>query len=142
MDPTKWLNPDELQRVTDAIGEAEMQTSAEIKLVMVHHCWVDIQQKAQQLFLKHGLDKTELRNAVMILVVTADRQFLIYGDVGIDQKVGRLFWADVRAKAEKPSPTRTEPSAETARAVLTSNPPGRSPRPNSGWKSSSSPGST
>jgi len=96
VDPGKWLNPDELQRVTDAIGEAEKQTSAEIKLLVLRHCWIDIHQKARQLFVKHGLDKTELRNAVLILVVTTDRQFLIHGDVGIDEKVGQRFWAGVR----------------------------------------------
>ena len=96
MEPSQWLNPNELQRVTDAIAEAEKQTSAEIKLVVARHCWIDIRQKASEIFLKYGMEKTEQRNAVLILVIVADRQFVIYGDEGIDQKVGRHFWADVR----------------------------------------------
>jgi uncharacterized membrane protein len=83
--------------LADAIREAECHTSAEIKVVIVRYCWGSIEDKAASIFHKQGLDKTAERNAVMIMVVTANRQFLIHGDEGIHSKAGQGFWDDVAA---------------------------------------------
>lgn len=96
MDPNQWLGREQAQRVTEAIKKSEQLSSAEIKLVVARHCWGDIHVKARKLFLKYRLDQTKLRNAVLILVIVSDRQFLIHGDEGIDKKVGPDFWAGVR----------------------------------------------
>jgi uncharacterized membrane protein len=94
--PKKFLSQEELSRVTAKIAGAEKLTSAEIKLVIVRHCWIDIWKKAQQTLKKYNLDKTQDRNCVLILLVTTNRQFLIYGDQGIHEKVGHGFWDDVK----------------------------------------------
>ena len=94
--PAKFLSAEEAHQVKEAIGDAEKRTSAEIKLVVARHCWGDIYQKARHIFVKHELDKTERRNAVLILLIVTNREFLIYGDQGIHQKVGQTFWDDVR----------------------------------------------
>jgi uncharacterized membrane protein len=94
--PRSFLSPVESDLVTEAIGQAERRTSAEIKLVIVRHCWTDIRRKAAKVFRKLGLDKTEQRNCALIMLVTTNREFLIYGDEGIHQKVGQDFWDDVR----------------------------------------------
>jgi uncharacterized membrane protein len=75
--PKKFLSQEELSRVTAKIAGAEKLTSAEIKLVIVRHCWIDIWKKAQQTLKKYNLDKTQDRNCVLILLVTTNRQFLI-----------------------------------------------------------------
>jgi uncharacterized membrane protein len=90
------VSSEESRRIAAAVAETEKTTSAEIKVVVVRHCWHDLRRKALELFRKHGLDKTEQRNAVMILVVTANREFLIYGDRGIHERVRQAFWDDVR----------------------------------------------
>ena len=70
--------------------------SAEVKVVVVRYCWDDIYAKAARVFRKFGLDRTELRNCVLIMLVVTNQEYLIYGDEGIHQKVGDGFWDDVR----------------------------------------------
>ena len=94
--PDKFFSPAEQTQIGQAIEQAEKSTSAEIKLIVLRHCWLDIKRKAAELFRKHGLTKTQQRNAVLILLVTTNREFLIYGDEGIHQKVGQSFWDDVK----------------------------------------------
>lgn len=93
--PERFLDPDEKEQIEAAIREAERHTSAEIKLVLVRHCWGDIREKAASIFEKHGLHRTKERNAVLILLVTTNRELLIYGDEGIHEKVGQSLWDDV-----------------------------------------------
>jgi uncharacterized membrane protein len=94
--PDLFLNSDEAKQVESAIRESEKQTSAEIKLIILRHCWDKIEHKAASLFRKYKLHATQHRNAVLILLVTANREFLIYGDQGIHEKVGQDFWEDTR----------------------------------------------
>lgn len=94
--PNEFLMVDEAAAVEAVVKEAEKRTSAEIKVVVVRHCWDDIRRKAARVFRKFGLEGTEQRNCVLILLVVANREFLIYGDQGIHEKVGLDFWDDVR----------------------------------------------
>ena len=97
-DPKKFFTKEETEQVADTIKKTERQTSAEIKLVVVRHCWLGIKNKAARIFKKFDLDKTEQRNCVLILLVTTNREFLIYGDQGIHEKVGQDFWQDTSHK--------------------------------------------
>lgn len=90
------LTADDNQMVEQTIAEVEKQTSAEIKVVVLQHCWIDIREKARQQFHKLELHQTDQRNAVMILLVTRNREFLVYGDKGIHEKVGPEFWLQTR----------------------------------------------
>lgn len=92
----RLLGDDALRRVERAVAEAEARTSAELKVVVVRHCWDQLDRKAAQLFHKHGLDRTQQRNAVMILVVTANHELLIHGDTAIHERVGEAFWREAR----------------------------------------------
>ena len=89
--PDNWRDT-----VTAAVAQAEGHTSAEVKVVVLNHCWIDIREKARKLFAQYGLHHTKQRNAVMILVVLANREFLVYGDKGIHEKVDDDFWLHVR----------------------------------------------
>ena len=93
--PKKFLSDDELYRVITKIEAAESMTSAEIKLIIVKHCLTSIKRKALKLFKKFELDQSVQRNCVLILLVTTNRQFLIYGDEGIHEKVGQDFWEEI-----------------------------------------------
>ena len=42
------------------------------------------------------MEKTKHRNAVLVFFAPESRKFAIYGDVGVDQKVGSEFWHTVR----------------------------------------------
>ena len=90
------LTPEESVLVADEVAQAEQLTSAEIKVVVARYCWDDIRAKAARIFKKLELDKTKERNCVLVLLVVTNREFLIYGDIGIHEKVGQEFWDDVR----------------------------------------------
>jgi len=94
--PRDFLTAEEKQSVEAAVAAAEKGTSAEIKLVIVRHCWTGIREKAVKVFRKLGLQNTAQRNCVLLLLVLANREFLIYGDEGIHEKVGQSFWDDVK----------------------------------------------
>lgn len=94
--PAEFLTAAEATAVSMAIRSAERRTSAEFKVVLARHCWGDLKKKARRIFRELGLDRTRDRNCVLILLVLANREFLIYGDEGIHAKVGQGFWDDVR----------------------------------------------
>jgi uncharacterized membrane protein len=86
------FKPGQTDRISQAVADAERQTSAEIALIVTRYCWGDIRDKARRLFHKNNLHQTEGRNAVMIFVVTANREFLIYGDESAHEKLGAEYW--------------------------------------------------
>ena len=94
--PEEFLEQREKEMIDVAIAAAEKGTSAEIKLVLVEHSWGSPEEKAANLFIKNNLHKTEERNCVMIMLVLTNREFVIFGDVGIDRKVGQEFWDSTR----------------------------------------------
>jgi uncharacterized membrane protein len=89
--PANWRDV-----VSATVSLAEKKTAAEIKVVVLNYCWVDIREKARVLFFRHGLQKTKNRNAVMIVLVLKNREFLVYGDKGIHEKVTDEFWLHTR----------------------------------------------
>ena len=52
--------------------------------------------RAAQIFDLLGMQKTELRNGVLIYVAVDDRQLAILGDVGVNQVVPDDFWESTR----------------------------------------------
>ena len=95
--PEQFLDSSEKEIVEEAVKNAEGATSAELKLVIVRHCWGKIQEKAARIFRKNGLHRTKEKNCVMIMLVLANREFLIHGDEGIHKHVGQGFWDETRS---------------------------------------------
>ena len=93
---SKLLSTEDIRRLEAKIAAVETMTSVEFKVIVCSHAWFGLKKKAHKLFLKYGLDKTRDRNAVLILMAEKDREFLIYGDKGIHEKVGELFWDSVK----------------------------------------------
>ena len=88
------ISVDQKTTIERAIATAEQTTSAEIKVVIRRHCWGSILRAAEKEFHKLELHETRHKNAVLILVVVANREFLIFGDEGIHQHVGSEFWEE------------------------------------------------
>ena len=82
----------EEEQIRKAIEEAEKNTSGEIRISAEKHCKEDPLDKAANYFLKIGMDKTALRNGVLIYIATEDHKFAIIGDSGINQVVPADFW--------------------------------------------------
>lgn len=91
-----FFTAEQQQQIVHAITEAEKRTSGEIRVHLEDACSGDPVQRAQNLFHKLGMDKTDLHNGVLIYLAVRDRQFAIIGDAGIDAKVPSDFWVSVR----------------------------------------------
>jgi uncharacterized membrane protein len=84
---------DEKQRVVDAIRNAELATSGEIRVYIESRCrFVDPLDRAAELFWSLKMDSTQDRNAVLVYVAVRDHQFAVFADQGIHEKVGDEFW--------------------------------------------------
>lgn len=85
------------RRIEHAIGEAEKQTSGEIRVHVAERSREEVLESAVMAFNELGMDKTKLRNGVLFFFATADRKFAVIGDKGINDIVGQGFWDDVVA---------------------------------------------
>lgn len=87
------LSEQSQRSIVQAIQKAEERTTGEIKVHIEEHCPVnDVSARAVEVFNYLALDKTALRNGVLLYLAYGDNQFAILGDAGINQKVGQQFW--------------------------------------------------
>lgn len=91
------LSPEEQSHVTAAIRQAELGTSGEIRIHIDDRCTGDPVRKAEAVFRYLKMDRTELRNGVLIYVACQSKVFAIIGDKGINDAVPAGFWDDVIA---------------------------------------------
>ena len=89
---SKLLDRQAQEQVVEAIREAERATSAEIRVHIENHCRGDVLDRATEVFSELKMDRTELRNGVLIYVAVKDRKTAIIGDSGINRYVRREFW--------------------------------------------------
>ena len=90
------LNNEEDRRVVEAIKQAELNTSGEIKVHIENRCKGDVEERSLYVFDKLKLNETKLRNGVLIYLAVRDHKFAILGDEGINKVVEADFWNDVR----------------------------------------------
>jgi uncharacterized membrane protein len=89
------LSQTQQQTIEAKIAEIESKTSGEIKVIIAKSssCWRygnrAVQNKAMHLFRKYGLHKTIDKTGVLIFFSIKERQFYIYADQGIYQKIGQ-----------------------------------------------------
>ncbi len=82
----------EQEEIRKAIESAEKNTSGEIRISAEKHCKEDPLDRAANYFHKIGMDKTALRNGVLIYIATEDHKFAIIGDAGINKVIPEGFW--------------------------------------------------
>ena len=85
----KEINND---KIAEAIRNAELLTSGEIRVYIAKNCKEDALEKASRVFQKLKMHNTALRNAVLILVCPADHKAAILGDKGINSVIENDFW--------------------------------------------------
>lgn len=90
------LNREEDHRVVEAIKQAELNTSGEIKVHIENRCKGDVEERSLVVFDKLKLNETRLRNGVLIYIAVKDHKFAILGDEGINNVVEEGFWNDVK----------------------------------------------
>lgn len=87
---------EQIKYIEQAIGEAELNTSGEIRVHIEKRCKEDVLDRASHVFSLLEIQKTELRNGVLFYLATEDKQFAILGDVGINAVVPKGFWDEIR----------------------------------------------
>lgn len=92
----RFFQPEEEDRIIDAIQEAELNTSGEIRVHLEDNLKGDVLQAAQKTFLKLEMHRTEARNGVLIFIAPEQRKLAILGDKGINEKVPKDFWSEER----------------------------------------------
>ena len=92
MKPSEFFNEEEKKQITEAVKQAELNTSGEIRLHIEGKCKDDVLDRAAYIFSKLEIHKTELRNGVLFYLAINDNKFAIIGDAGINAKVPENFW--------------------------------------------------
>ncbi len=93
----RFFSDKEEQQIILAIRHAERKTSGEIRVHVQHFLDSDdVLKDAVKTFFRLKMDETKERNGVIFFLVPEKKQFAIYGDEGIHQKVSDVFWTDVK----------------------------------------------
>lgn len=87
-----FFSETEQQQIVEAIKQAELNTSGEIRVHIEPTCDGDAYDRAKVVFESLGMHATELKNAVLFYVAYESKKFAILGDSGIHEKVTQTFW--------------------------------------------------
>lgn len=82
--------------IKQAILNAELDTSGEIRVHMENVCPGDVMDRAAYIFEKIEMHKTKLRNGVLFYLAVKNRKFAVIGDAGINEQVPDSFWEDLK----------------------------------------------
>ncbi len=91
----KLLSTDDENRIVEAIKQAELNTSGEIRVHIEKKLDGNPTDYAQQIFEKLNMHKTKERNGILFFVALNSKQLAVWGDEGIHQKVTQQFWDDI-----------------------------------------------
>ena len=86
--------------VTTAIREAEAGTSGEIRVFITSGEPADVLASARRDFDRLGMNRTPLRNGVLLYFAPEIRRFAVVGDEGIHFRCGPGFWEAVARDME------------------------------------------
>lgn len=87
-----FLSKSEEIEIVNAIQIAENNTSGEIRIHIEKKTSLAPLDRAKEVFSMLEMEKTQNRNAVLVYVAVKTKQFAIYGDEGIHNKVSDDFW--------------------------------------------------
>jgi len=98
MSPTarRFFSTEDQEKIVNAILNAELDTSGEIRVHIETYCKADVLDRAAFLFKKLKMDQTELRDGVLFYLAVKSRKFAIIGDSGINSTVPANFWDDIK----------------------------------------------
>lgn len=87
-----FLTSEEEQEIVQAIKEAELNTSGEIRVHIEKTSNGNAESRALEVFYNLKMDNTKAQNGVLIYVAVEDKTFAICGDKGINDVVANNFW--------------------------------------------------
>ncbi len=92
----KLLSDQDLDDIKQAILNAELDTSSEIRVHIEESCPGDVMRRASDVFLDIGMNKTYRRNAILFYLAIKNRKFALIPDYGILEKDTEHFWEDLK----------------------------------------------
>ena len=97
----KFLNDDELLRISNKIKEEEKKTAGEICVSIKEKRKFgqknkSVRQLAEEEFFKLGIDKTRDKTGIIIFFLLEAREFYILADEGINKKVPEKTWDKIK----------------------------------------------
>jgi uncharacterized membrane protein len=94
------FSEEEKKRIVQAVREAELNTSGEIRVHAELTYNGELLDRAATVFARLGMHKTELRNGVLFYLAISKRQFAVIGDAGINRVVPETFWDEIKSVME------------------------------------------
>jgi len=91
-----FFSNEQEENIKQAILNAELDTSGEIRVHLELECNGDVMDRAATLFEKLDMHETELRNGVLFYLAVKNRKFAILGDAGINNVVPENFWDKIK----------------------------------------------
>lgn len=91
-----FFTAEQQEDILQAIRDAELDTSGEIRVHIENKCIGDILDCAAFIFRKLKMDKTAQRNGVLIYLSVQNRTFAVIGDSGINAVVPENFWESTK----------------------------------------------
>jgi len=100
MTAEKYFTEEIRSRINTAIAAAEKKTSGEIRLFIENTCSGEVLDRAAFLFKELKMDATNERNGVLFYLAMKTQKFAILGDSGINSKVPKDFWLDIKVEMQ------------------------------------------
>jgi len=101
MNAADFFTPEGKKLIEQAIAEAELCTSGEIRVHVESAFSGDILDKASAAFALLKMHKTAQRNGVLFFLGLKNRKFAILGDAGINHVVPADFWDNIKKVMEE-----------------------------------------
>lgn len=101
MKVSNFFSEGEKKLISEAIKEAELNTSGEIRVHLEQSCNIDVLDCAALIFEQLGMHKTQLRNGVLFYLAVENKKFAILGDAGINAVVPENFWDGIKEEMRK-----------------------------------------
>lgn len=91
----KFFSVQDEARIVEAIRQAEMRTSGEIRVfVESRNPFMDPTDRAAEIFFKLKMQHTEHRNGVLLYLAMDHRELALFADEGIYKQAGAVYWND------------------------------------------------
>ena len=91
----KLLSSREEACLINAIKLAEQKTSGEIRVHIESKHSSEPTKRAKEIFGKLNMHETKERNGILFYLALHSKQFAVWGDEGIHQKVSQEFWDEI-----------------------------------------------
>lgn len=104
----QFLSEEQLSGIAAQVGEAERGTSGEVRVVIREKpdlvaglLRLSLRKLAIEEFYRLRMQRTQDRTGVILFFLLSRRQFYIYGDRGIDSRVGQGVWDGIAAEMSR-----------------------------------------